>query len=40
MSELGGDGTGMRKSSQKGEAVTMRDVATASGFSSATVSIV
>ena len=40
MSELGGDGTGMRKSSQRGEAVTMRDVATASGFSSATVSIV
>src|ERR1700676_2782202 len=40
MSELVG-GTGpMRKSSEKGAAVTMRDVATASGFSSATVSIV
>jgi LacI family transcriptional regulator len=30
----------MRKNSEKGAAVTMRDVATASGFSSATVSIV
>jgi LacI family transcriptional regulator len=40
MSELGGETAEMRKSSLKSAAVTMRDVASASGFSSATVSIV
>src|ERR1700716_1148488 len=40
MSGLRGGTPEMRKNSEKGAAVTMRDVATASGFSSATVSIV
>src|ERR1700738_5658901 len=40
MSELRGEASGMRKNSEKGAAVTMRDVATATGFSPATVSIV